>query len=130
MAHMFALGYAGGRSLRDVSPSSVSLEGFPPLHVEVGDNECLHDQIKAFIVRAEAEGVKVDYPPAGNPGMGHGAFLCCNMAPHIIYARRQKTVSWAAVLPDSLTKPGCCRGRAQSFRSSKCLRHPSPSPRV
>ena len=47
MAHMFALGYAGGRSLRDVSPSSVSLEGFPPLHVEVGDGGLsIYDNLK------------------------------------------------------------------------------------
>ena len=52
-----------------MSPSSVSLEGLPPLLIEVGECECLRDQILAFIARAKAAGVEIEDHLA--PGMVH-----------------------------------------------------------
>jgi monoterpene epsilon-lactone hydrolase len=65
----FACAYAGERSLREVSPASVSLEGLPPLLIEVGECECLRDQVVAFIARAKEAGVDVEDHLA--PGMVH-----------------------------------------------------------
>eukprot|EP01044_Picomonas_judraskeda_P000578 COSAG03_NODE_26_length_19032_cov_87.110812_14_plen_416_part_00 len=56
----FAKAYAGERSLREVSPGSVSLEGLPPLLIEVGECECLRDQILAFIQRGKAAGLDIE----------------------------------------------------------------------
>jgi len=69
-AAYFAQAYAGEeRSLAEVSPCNVSLEGFPPLLIEYGDCECLRDQISAFVRKAVAGGVEVEEIVA--PGMVH-----------------------------------------------------------
>ena len=59
-AIMFAKMYAGDRSLKAVSPGNVGLDGLPPLLVEWGQKEVLHDQIAAFVARARAAGVDVE----------------------------------------------------------------------
>lgn len=64
IAHSFAVGYAGTEhTLREASPCSVELDaGLPPLLIECGDAECLHDQVGALVQRAEAvEGMDVEF---------------------------------------------------------------------
>eukprot|EP00656_Telonema_subtile_P055616 TRINITY_DN8666_c0_g1_i4.p1 TRINITY_DN8666_c0_g1~~TRINITY_DN8666_c0_g1_i4.p1 ORF type:complete len:244 (-),score=46.44 TRINITY_DN8666_c0_g1_i4:39-770(-) len=61
--------YAGERTLEEISPCNVSLEGFPPLMVEVGSVECLHDQVVAFTAKAREAGV--DVTEYVEPGMVH-----------------------------------------------------------
>lgn len=47
----------------------MELSGLPPLLVEVGECECLRDQVQDFVVRAKAAGVDVEDYLA--PGMIH-----------------------------------------------------------
>lgn len=68
-ALLFAKAYAGENTLEKVSPGHVSLRGLPPLLIEVGDCECLHDQVVAFAARAKKEGVDVSLHVA--PAMVH-----------------------------------------------------------
>lgn len=72
IAHSFAVGYAGtAHTLLEASPCSVDLDAtLPPLLIECGDAECLHDQVVALVRRAEAvEGVDVEFHVS--PGMVH-----------------------------------------------------------
>ncbi len=55
----FARAYAGSHTLAEVSPANVPFSGFPPLLIEVGDAECLHDQVVACCARLEADGVDI-----------------------------------------------------------------------
>jgi monoterpene epsilon-lactone hydrolase len=55
----FALAYAGGRDLRQVSPGNVPVDGLGPLLIEVGDCEVLRDQVVAFVDKARAAGADV-----------------------------------------------------------------------
>lgn len=58
----FARMYAGDKNtLEDVSPCTQSTEGFPPLLVEVGNAECLYDQIVKWKNRARDEGIRVRF---------------------------------------------------------------------
>lgn len=60
-AAKFASAYAGGdENLANASPCTQSLAGLPPLLIEVGDSECLHDQVVAFAEKAEEAGVDVE----------------------------------------------------------------------
>ena len=64
IAHSFAVAYAGtAHSLQEVSPCSVSLDAaMPPLLIECGDAECLHDQVVALVQRAQrVEGMDVEF---------------------------------------------------------------------
>ena len=45
---------ASMETLRRISPSYMDLKGLPPLHVEVGSFETLHDQIVEFVGKASA----------------------------------------------------------------------------
>jgi acetyl esterase/lipase len=69
LAAKIALGYAGIHTLAAASPGNVDLTGFPPLLIEVGDCECLHDQVVRFAGRASAFGINVELHVA--PGMVH-----------------------------------------------------------
>jgi len=66
-----AAAYLAGADAKrpDLSPLFAKLAGLPPLLVHAGDAETLVDQIRAFIVRAEAEGVAVTH--AIYPDMVH-----------------------------------------------------------
>eukprot|EP00656_Telonema_subtile_P053315 TRINITY_DN7690_c0_g1_i4.p1 TRINITY_DN7690_c0_g1~~TRINITY_DN7690_c0_g1_i4.p1 ORF type:complete len:306 (-),score=63.98 TRINITY_DN7690_c0_g1_i4:165-1082(-) len=59
MAHWFAQAYAGETSLKEASPGEVSLEGFPPLLIMVGERECLKDSVLEFSGKAEQAGLDV-----------------------------------------------------------------------
>ncbi len=56
----FAYAYAGEHTLREASPCNVSLEGLPPLLIEVGSCECLRDQVLAFIQRGKKAGLDIE----------------------------------------------------------------------
>ena len=67
-----AKGYAGvAHSLQEVSPCNVVLDSaLPPLLIECGSAECLHDQIVALVQRAkEVDGMDVEFHVAD--GMVH-----------------------------------------------------------
>jgi hypothetical protein len=49
----------GGRTLAEISAASLDLRGLPPLHIDYGQCECLHDQIAEFADKARAAGVEV-----------------------------------------------------------------------
>jgi monoterpene epsilon-lactone hydrolase len=88
LALKFALAYAGQRTLCEVSPSSIDCEGLPPLLVEVGDSECLRDQVLEFV--AQARNANVDIEEHVAAGMIHVFPLLSfaaedNTAPHLAY---------------------------------------------
>jgi acetyl esterase/lipase len=65
----FSKMYAAGKSLEAVSAKSLALQGFPPIHMEVGGGELLLDQCRAFRHTLEAAGNRVAYHES--PGMVH-----------------------------------------------------------
>ena len=69
LAAKLAKAYAGEHTLREVSPCSVSFDGLPPLMVEIGDCECLRDQVLAFVQSAKAAGIDIEAHL--EPGMVH-----------------------------------------------------------
>jgi len=90
LAAKFALGYAGTNTLATVSPGNVDLAGFPPLLIEVGECECLHDQVVKFAHRANALGVSIDLHVA--TGMVHvfpllAAFTAADAEPNMAFKR-------------------------------------------
>jgi len=92
IAHQFALSYAGNRTLAEVSPCNVDLSDFPPLFIEYGDSECLHDQIETFIVRAKQE--SLDVTAYSEPGMVHVFPLFVTVsdegsAPHLAFSHME-----------------------------------------
>ena len=61
LAYQIALSYAGeSNSLLQVSPMNVDMSTFPPLLVEVGDCECLFDQVKRMVIKGRNEGVEIN----------------------------------------------------------------------
>jgi len=70
-ADVWAKAYLGGADARDgrASPAFADLTGLPPLLVQVGEAELLRDQVRAFVDRARAAGVEVEFELA--PGMIH-----------------------------------------------------------
>jgi len=70
-ADVWAKAYLGGADPRDgrASPAFADLKGLPPLLVQVGEAETLRDQVRAFVDRARAAGVEVEFELA--PGMIH-----------------------------------------------------------
>ncbi len=70
-ADVWAAAYLGGADPRDgrASPLFADLRGLPPLLVQVGEAELLRDQVLAFVDRARAAGVEVEFELA--PGMIH-----------------------------------------------------------
>jgi len=90
LAAKIALDYAGTNTLAAVSPGNVDLTGFPPLLIEVGECECLHDQVVKFAHRASGLGVSVDLHVA--PGMVHvfplfAAFAGADAEPNKVFKR-------------------------------------------
>lgn len=63
--------YLGGADPRDGRASAIhaELRGLPPLLVQVGEAEILRDQVRAFVDKARAAGVAVEFELA--PGMIH-----------------------------------------------------------
>mgnify|MGYP003388181532 CR=1 FL=1 len=66
LAELFALLYKGennpGLTLADLSPLySTMLHALPPLLVEYGECEVLHDQIRMFCRRVEGTGVSIQH---------------------------------------------------------------------
>ena len=61
LVSMFAAAYAGDTARIDpkLSPGLAELHGLPPLLVEVGSAEILHDQIVAMVAKARATGTDV-----------------------------------------------------------------------
>lgn len=60
-AKIFAEAYKGKSTYREVSATyHENLECLPPMLVEVGECEVLHDQIMEFVVKCRDKGVKVD----------------------------------------------------------------------
>ena len=68
VAYQIALSYAGvdgsssdvGEKLASVSPINVNMQDFPPLLVEIGGSECLHDQIRRLVVVGRESGVEIE----------------------------------------------------------------------
>lgn len=68
VAYQIALSYAGvdgsssdvGEKLASVSPLNVNMQDFPPLLVEIGGSECLHDQIRRLVVVGRESGVEIE----------------------------------------------------------------------
>ena len=59
----WALTYAAGRPLTDprISPLHADLRGLPPMLVHAGSREVIRDDVRAFVEKARADGVRVDY---------------------------------------------------------------------
>jgi acetyl esterase/lipase len=55
--------YAAGHSLTDprISPLHADLRGLPPMLVHAGGREVIRDDVRAFVAKAKAAGVSVDY---------------------------------------------------------------------
>jgi len=55
--------YAAGHSLTDprISPTHADLRGLPPMLVHAGGREIIRDDVRAFVDKARAAGVSVDY---------------------------------------------------------------------
>jgi epsilon-lactone hydrolase len=70
-----ARAYAGMRALTDplISPIYADLSDLPPLLVQTGEWELLHEQNRRFVARARGYGVEVEHEV--EPGMLH-AFTC------------------------------------------------------
>jgi len=62
-ADRMARKYAGNRLLSDplISPVEADLNRLPPLYIQAGESECLHDMIKHFVKKARNSGVEVKF---------------------------------------------------------------------
>lgn len=71
VSYKMARHYVPTGDLKDplVSPLFADLRGLPPLYIQGGQKEILHDQIHAFATRARADGVEVNLEMF--PGMVH-----------------------------------------------------------
>ena len=59
----WALTYAGSHPLSDprLSPTNADLRGLPPMLVHAGSREVIRDDVRAFVAKAQAAGVSVEY---------------------------------------------------------------------
>ena len=62
-ADRMARNYAGQKSRTEplISPVEADLKGLPPLYLQAGESECLHDMIERFVQKARESGVEVTF---------------------------------------------------------------------
>jgi acetyl esterase/lipase len=91
----------GGLTNAEVSATNLHLQGLPPLHVDFGQCEVLHDQIAEFVLKARDAGVEVSDYEAVDMVHVFGIFAFTRMAePMNIFYRVHEFIR--RVIPDEL----------------------------
>merc|ERR1712166_225741 len=79
LARMFASMYCGASDPEAISPTSLKLEGLPPMLMEYGRCEVLYDQQLLFSQKLEAAGVAVNATAVDGMVHAFNMFIFCEM---------------------------------------------------